>query len=105
MRNNGKVPVTLRFSLACHLAQGPVTPEVLTRVPQALPIGVVTGATLTVPPGHVDDHHCGICLLVPGLYCLYAACIDMLGIDGLPVPRQPSDELPVTVQPLYILVQ
>eukprot|EP00884_Botryococcus_braunii_P014332 jgi/Botrbrau1/228/Bobra.0022s0207.1 len=105
VHNSSKAPVTLRLSMACHPAQSPVTPEVLTRVPQALPIGVVTGFTLTVPPGQMDEHRCGVCLLAPGLYCLYAACIDVLGSDGLPVPHQATDELPVTVEPLYILVQ
>jgi hypothetical protein len=104
VHNKGNAPVTLRFSMACHSAQSPVTPEVLTRCPEALPIGVITATTLIVPPDHVDEHQCGICLLVPGLYCLYAACIDILDSEGVPVQQPSTDELPVTIEPLYILV-
>lgn len=89
--------------MACHSAASPVTPETLTRDANALAIGVVTGATLTVPPKHVGDHPCGVCLLAPGLYCLYAACIDVLDSKGAIVPHA-GDDLPVTVEPLYILV-
>lgn len=90
--------------MACHSAASPVTPEALTRDANALLVGVVTGATLSVPPKTVGDHPCGVCLLAPGMYCLYAACMDVLDREGGIVTHS-GDDLPVTVEPLYILVQ
>jgi hypothetical protein len=81
-------------------------PESVTRDADVIPIGTTSGIALDIAPGTSAEHSASVCFLSPGLYCLYAAGLEARTPEPNPtVPGKPSEELPVAVEPLFILVE